>query len=78
LEGDRRGLYGGAIGYIDFTGNLDVCIAIRLAFKHSGKVVVRTGAGLVADSVPEKEFQECCNKAAAVVQALKLAEEMEE
>lgn len=78
LEGDKRGLYGGAVGYIDFTGNLDVCIAIRLAFKHSGKVVVRTGAGIVADSVPENEFVECRNKAAAVVQALNLAEEMDD
>lgn len=78
LEGDKRGLYGGAVGYIDFTGNLDVCIAIRLAFKHSGKVVVRTGAGIVADSVPENEFVECRNKAAAVVQALNMAEEMDD
>lgn len=78
LEGDKRGLYGGAVGYIDFTGNLDVCIAIRLAFKHAGKVVVRTGAGIVADSVPENEFVECRNKAAAVVQALNIAEEMDD
>ncbi len=76
LEGDKRGLYGGAVGYIDFTGNLDVCIAIRLAFKQAGKVVVRTGAGIVADSVPANEFLECRNKAAAVVQALEAAEEM--
>ena len=77
LENNRRGIYGGAIGYIDFTGNLDVCIAIRIAYKKNGNVFVRSGAGIVADSVPEKEYQECINKAAAVVNALKLAEEAE-
>ncbi|MDY3249393.1 MAG: anthranilate synthase component I [Candidatus Choladocola sp.] len=75
LEGRKRGVYGGAIGYLDFTGNLDTCIAIRLAFKKNGRVTIRSGAGIVADSVPEKEFEECCNKAKAVVSALKQAEE---
>jgi len=75
LENNKRGIYGGAIGYIDFTGNLDTCIAIRIAYKKNGKVFVRSGAGIVADSVPEKEYQECINKAAAVVNALKEAEE---
>ena len=75
LENNKRGIYGGAIGYIDFTGNLDTCIAIRIAYKKNGKVFVRSGAGIVADSVPEKEYQESINKAAAVVNALKLAEE---
>lgn len=75
LENNKRGIYGGAIGYIDFTGNLDTCIAIRIAYKKNGKVFVRSGAGIVADSVPEKEFQECMNKAAAVISALKNAEE---
>ena len=75
LEGNKRGIYGGAIGYIDFTGNLDTCIAIRIAYKKNGKVFVRSGAGIVADSVPEKEYQECINKAAAVVNALKMAGE---
>lgn len=70
LENDKRGIYGGAIGYIDFAGNLDTCISIRLAFKKNGKVFVRSGAGIVADSVPEKEYQECINKAAAVMDAL--------
>lgn len=74
LENNKRGIYGGAIGYIDFTGNLDTCIAIRLAFKKNGKVFIRSGAGIVADSVPENEYQECINKAAAVMNALKLAE----
>ena len=77
LENNKRGIYGGAIGYIDFTGNLDTCIAIRIAYKKNGKVFVRSGAGIVADSVPEKEYQECINKAAAVVNALKTAEEVE-
>ena len=75
LENNKRGIYGGAIGYIDFTGNLDVCIAIRLAYKKNGKVFVRSGAGIVADSQPEKEYQECLNKAAAVLNALKAAGE---
>ncbi len=75
LENNKRGIYGGAIGYIDFTGNLDTCIAIRIAYKKNGRVFVRSGAGIVADSVAEKEFQECINKAAAVVDALKSAEE---
>ena len=70
LEGDKRGVYGGAVGYIDFSGNMDTCIAIRLAFKKNGKVFVRSGAGIVADSVPEKEHQECLNKARAVISAL--------
>lgn len=75
LENNKRGIYGGAIGYIDFTGNMDTCIAIRIAYKKNGKVFVRSGAGIVADSVPEKEYQECINKAQAVVNALKKAEE---
>lgn len=77
LENNKRGIYGGAIGYIDFTGNLDTCIAIRIAYKKNGKVFVRAGAGIVYDSVPEKEYQECLNKAAAVINSLKLAEEEE-
>ena len=75
LENNKRGIYGGAVGYIDFTGNLDTCIAIRIAYKKNGKVFVRSGAGIVADSIPENEYQECINKAAAVVNALKMAEE---
>ena len=74
LEGNKRGIYGGAIGYIDFTGNMDTCIAIRLAYKKNGKVIVRAGAGIVADSVPENEFQESLNKAAAVVKAVRESE----
>ena len=75
LENNKRGIYGGAIGYIDFTGNMDTCIAIRIAYKKNGRVFVRSGAGIVADSVPETEYQECINKAKAVVSALTLAQE---
>lgn len=75
LENNKRGIYGGAIGYIDFTGNMDTCIAIRIAYQKNGRVFVRSGAGIVADSVPEKEYQECINKAQAVVSALMLAQE---
>lgn len=76
IENNKRGIYGGAIGYLDFTGNLDTCIAIRIAYKKNGKVFVRSGAGIVAGSVPEKEHQECINKAAAVIGALRLAEDL--
>ena len=75
LEQNRRGIYGGAIGYLDLTGNMDVCIAIRSVYKKNGRVYVRSGAGIVADSVPEKEYQECINKAGAVAAALRRAEE---
>ena len=78
LENNKRGIYGGAIGYIDFTGNMDTCIAIRIAYKKNGKVVVRSGAGIVADSDPEKEFEECLNKAKSSLKALQLAQEEEE
>lgn len=77
LENNKRGIYGGAIGYIDFTGNMDTCIAIRIAYKKNGKVFVRSGAGIVADSVPEKEFEECLNKAKSSLKALELAQNEE-
>ena len=77
LENNKRGIYGGAIGYIDFTGNMDTCIAIRIAYKKNGKVFVRSGAGIVADFDPEKEFEECLNKAKASLRALELAQEEE-
>lgn len=77
LENNKRGIYGGAIGYVDFTGNMDTCIAIRIAYKKNGKVFVRSGAGIVADSVPENEFQECMNKARSCLKALELAQEVE-
>lgn len=75
LENNKRGIYGGAIGYIDFTGNMDTCIAIRIAYRKNGRVFVRSGAGIVADSEPGKEFQECINKARAVIKALEMCEE---
>ena len=73
LERNKRGIYGGAIGYLDFTGNMDTCIAIRIAYKKNGKVFIRSGAGIVADSNPESEYQECLNKAKAVRKALEQA-----
>ena len=76
LEKNKRGIYGGAIGYIDFTGNMDTCIAIRMVYKKNGKVFVRSGAGIVADSDPEKEFEECMNKARAALSALEKTEEV--
>ncbi len=74
LEPCARGVYGGAIGYLDFSGNLDVCIAIRTAVKRGKKVYVQAGAGIVADSVPESEYQECANKAGAVIEAIRMVE----
>lgn len=78
LENNKRGIYGGAIGYIDFAGNMDTGIAIRIIYKKNGKIFVRSGAGIVADSDPEKEFAECMNKAKACLEALKISEEIEE
>ena len=77
LEPVARGIYGGAIGYIDFSGNLDVCIAIRTAVKKGDKVYVQAGAGIVADSIPENEYMECANKAGAVIEAIRRAGEVE-
>lgn len=70
LENNKRGIYGGAIGYVDFRGNLDTCIGIRLCYKKNGRVFVRSGGGIVADSVPPTEYTETVNKAKAVVKAL--------
>lgn len=77
LENNRRGIYGGAVGYIDFAGNMDTCIAIRIVYKKNGKVFVRSGAGIVADSIPEQEYEECLNKARASLKALELAQEVD-
>jgi anthranilate synthase component 1 len=74
LEDNKRGIYGGAIGYVDLSGNIDTCISIRIAFARNNKVFIRSGAGIVADSVPDNEFDECLNKAAAVINALKIAD----
>jgi anthranilate synthase component 1 len=72
-ESTRRGIYGGIVGYIDFTGNLDTAIAIRTALLLDGTAYVQAGAGIVADSDPESENQECHNKAAAVLSAIHAA-----
>ncbi|GHT56471.1 anthranilate synthase component 1 [Endomicrobiia bacterium] len=74
LEKHKRGTYGGAIGYIDFAGNMDMCIAIRMAKFKNGKVYVQSGAGIVTDSNPEKEYDECCQKAQVIINALNLAQ----
>ena len=74
LEDNKRGIYGGAIGYVDLSGNIDTCISIRIAFARNNKVFIRSGAGIVADSVPDSEFDESLNKAAAVINALKIAD----
>lgn len=73
LEQYPRGVYGGALGYVDFNGNLDVAIAIRMAVKKNDKVYVQAGAGIVADSVPHSEYMETYNKALAVMNAVKSA-----
>jgi anthranilate synthase component 1 len=78
LETTRRGVYGGIVGYIDFTGNLDTCIAIRTALLYKGTAFVQAGAGVVADSDPESENQECRNKAAAVLTAVHAANRLAE
>ncbi len=75
LEPARRGVYGGSILYADFSGNLDSCIAIRTLYMDGEKGYIQAGAGIVADSVPENEFEECRNKAQAVVRAIERARE---
>jgi len=78
LEPEPRGLYGGAIGYLDFTGNMDTCIAIRMAVKRGDKVHIQAGGGIVADSVPENEYEESGNKALAIINAVRAAGEVEQ
>ena len=78
IEGAPRGIYGGALGYIDFAGNMDTCIAIRMAVKNDGKVTVQAGGGIVADSVPKLEYEEAGNKARAVINAILNAGEVNE
>ena len=77
LEPVRRGAYGGAIGYLDFAGNLDMAIAIRTAVVTRGTLHVQAGAGIVADSVPESEADECENKARALMRAVERSGEYE-
>ena len=74
LEPTRRGIYAGAILYLDFSGNLDSCIALRTMVVKNGRAYIQAGAGIVADSIPEREFEECVNKAKAPVKALEVAE----
>jgi len=76
LEPSRRGVYGGSILYADFSGNLDSCIAIRTLYMNGKQGHIQAGAGIVADSVPEKEFEECGNKARAVVRAIERARQV--
>lgn len=78
LEKEPRGIYGGAIGYIGFTGNMDICIAIRMAVKKDNRVYVQAGGGIVADSIPEREYEESENKAKAVIEAIISASEVDE
>ncbi|HXZ20211.1 MAG TPA: anthranilate synthase component I family protein, partial [Candidatus Acidoferrales bacterium] len=73
LEPTRRGIYGGAVLYLDYSGNMDSCIAIRTLLAKGGKAYVQAGAGIVADSVPAREHQECVNKARALISALEHA-----
>ena len=77
LEPCARGIYGGALGYVDFTGNMDTCIAIRMAVKKNGRVTVQAGGGIVADSIPENEYMESQNKAGAVISAIERAAEVD-
>ena len=78
LEQEPRGIYGGALGYIDFSGNLDTCIAIRMAVKENDRVYVQAGGGIVADSVPKMEYAEAENKAKAVMNAIMNASEVDD
>jgi anthranilate synthase component 1 len=77
LEPVRRGSYGGCVGYFDFAGNMDTAIAIRTAMMRDGRAYVQAGAGIVADSVPESECQECENKARAVLRAVAVADSLQ-
>jgi anthranilate synthase component 1 len=73
LEPTKRGLYAGAVGYFDFSGNMDTCIAIRTMIVTDQKVFIQAGAGVVADSDPQREFEETQNKAGALIEALNVA-----
>jgi anthranilate synthase component 1 len=73
LEPHQRGIYGGAVGYVSYTGNLDLAIAIRTLVSCGDTIYVQAGGGLVADSVPETEYQETVNKARAVLRAVAMA-----
>jgi anthranilate synthase component 1 len=74
FEPTRRGPYAGAVGYVDFSGNMDTCIALRTMVITGGKVYLQAGGGVVADSVPANEYQETINKARALLRAIEVAE----
>jgi anthranilate synthase component 1 len=74
LEPHRRGPYGGAVGYVDFSGNMDTCIALRTMVLQGTTAYVQAGAGIVADSIPENEYDETVNKAMSLLRALEVAE----
>jgi anthranilate synthase component 1 len=74
LEPDDRGIYAGAVGYFDYSGNMDTCIAIRTLVLENGVATIQAGAGIVADSVPELEYEETVNKAKALLRAVEIAE----
>ena len=74
LETSRRGPYAGAVGYVDFSGTLDSCITIRTVVMKNGVAHVQAGAGIVADSVPQREHRECLSKAGALIEAIEQAE----
>ena len=74
FEPHKRGPYAGAVGYIDFTGNMDTCIALRTLVMQGNKAYVQAGAGLVADSVPRTEYEETLNKARGLLKAIDIAE----
>jgi anthranilate synthase component 1 len=76
LEPTRRGIYAGAVGYFDFSGNIDTCIALRTGYLMGGKAYVQAGAGIVADPIPEREEEETRNKARAFLAAVAAAEEL--
>ena len=78
LEPTRRGPYGGAVGYVDFSGNMDTCITIRTIVLRGDTAYIQAGAGIVADSVPEKEYEETLNKAKGLLKAIEAAEGMEQ
>jgi anthranilate synthase component 1 len=76
LESSRRTIYAGGVGYFDFSGNMDFCIAIRTLFAKGSKLYFQAGAGIVADSDPAREFEETLNKSRVIVDAIKLAQEI--
>jgi anthranilate synthase component 1 len=75
LEPCRRGVYGGAVGYVDFSGNMDTCIALRMLLLKDGVAYIQAGGGIVADSEPEREWEESMNKAQALIRAVRFAHE---